>query len=86
MRDSRAPMPSLGRMMVFVDGENASDGEWTELRWTISPGTLPVGSARSVLSSEDGSARFEVDHLLVIPLTVADRSSAIAARKSPVDG
>jgi hypothetical protein len=43
------------------------DGAWTELRWPVPASALPSGHQQVTLHSPDPKARFEVDHLLLIP-------------------
>jgi HEAT repeat protein len=43
------------------------DGEWSEYRWPLEPGSLAQGSVRAEIHSREPSARFEVDHLLLVP-------------------
>ncbi|HKU42121.1 MAG TPA: HEAT repeat domain-containing protein, partial [Polyangiales bacterium] len=42
-------------------------GGWIEARWVLPVGALPAGEMRVVIKSADGAARFEVDHLLIVP-------------------
>jgi len=49
------------------------DGEWTELRWRLPPGALPAGPTPAVLRAVERDARFELDHLLIVPLTADEQ-------------
>lgn len=45
------------------------DGNWTELRWSVPPGALGVGTARARVECPDPEVRFALDHLLLLPLS-----------------
>ncbi len=47
------------------------DGVWNEARWSLSAGALRSDKLRATLRASDPNARFEVDHLLIVPRTAA---------------
>jgi arylsulfatase A-like enzyme len=55
-------------------------GGWSETRWSLPAGSLPSGDQRAVIRSLDPAARFEVDHLLVVPRLPSQPSAAGAPR------
>jgi arylsulfatase A-like enzyme/HEAT repeat protein len=51
------------------------DGAWNEARWTIPVQALRSGELRAVFKAADPHARFEVDHVLIVP-RASERASA----------
>jgi arylsulfatase A-like enzyme len=45
------------------------DGAWQEFRWPVDAGVLSAGAAKARIRCSDASARFAVDHLLLLPRT-----------------
>jgi arylsulfatase A-like enzyme len=43
------------------------DGAWSEERWSLPANTLRSGEQRATLRPADPHARFEVDHVLIVP-------------------
>jgi hypothetical protein len=54
------------------------DGSWDEFRFVLPPGKLRAGHVPARITSSDPSARFAVDHLLLLP-----RSSEVFAQRTP---
>jgi hypothetical protein len=43
------------------------DGAWSEERWSLPANALRSGELRATLKAMDPQARFEVDHILIVP-------------------
>jgi HEAT repeats len=57
----------------------AVDGSWSEERFTLPPGSLAEGRVQARLASADPTARFAIDHILLLPLNsvvLAQREAA----------
>ncbi len=67
----RADSALPAELAVTIAGKSLEpihvDGEWSEFRWPLEPGSLARGSVRAEIHANDPAARFEIDHLLLVP-------------------
>jgi arylsulfatase A-like enzyme/HEAT repeat protein len=52
------------------------DGAWSEERWALPPNALRAGELKAILKPADPNARFEVDHVLIVPRPFSEAASA----------
>jgi arylsulfatase A-like enzyme/HEAT repeat protein len=52
------------------------DGAWSEERWTLPANALRSGDLKATLKAADPRARFEVDHVLIVPRPFNQAASA----------